>query len=94
MIVPGSPGLFQVLYLGSDILSEGKKGTDLTDSLMACLRDNSISNVQVSSAVFDGAYFNVGVHKLLRDALGLSESQLPIVWDWMHHAALSGQFSC
>ena len=92
-MVPGSPGLMQTIYLPSDILSEGKTGDDLTNSIISCLKNNEISSVQVSSCCFDGAYFNVGVHKLLPEAMGLSESQLNINWDWMHHAALTGLFS-
>ena len=90
VLVPDSHQLIQSVFLSAPVLHQGKTGKALTESITQCLAEAGIKGHQVSSAAFDGAYFNCHVDQYLREELKLDEESLPCVWDWMHSAGLSG----
>ena len=88
VIVPGSENLIVSISIGQDLLKSGKTGALLTESIIKTLVDNLIKSDQLSSLVWDGAYFSVHVDDLLRVYLGRSQESLPAHWDWMHKCGL------
>ena len=90
VLVPDSHQLIQSVFLSAPVLHQGKTGKELTESITQCLAETGIKGHQISSAAFDGAYFNCHVDQYLREELELDEESLPCVWDWMHSAGLSG----
>ena len=88
VVVPDSQMLIESISLGQDVLTEGKSGDLLVKSINEQLMKHQISSEQISSGVFDGAYFHVGVHKLLRTYHNRSENSLHFVWDPMHKLGL------
>ena len=67
----------------------GKTAMRLTESIVDCLKENNIKPNQLSSGCFDGLYIKFGIPDLLRESLGLTEEQLPIMWDPMHKLGLA-----
>ena len=89
MIVPGSPNLIESLYLKSDVLVDGKTAVLLKDSIVNCLEENKIRADQISSGCVDGLYIKFGIPDILRESLGVTEAQLPVMWDAMHRLGLA-----
>ena len=88
VIVPSSENLIVSISIGQDLLKTGKTGPLLTQSINKTLSDNKIKSDQLSSMVWDGAYFGVHVDDLMRDYHGRSPESLPAHWDWMHKCGL------
>ena len=81
--------MIETLYLKSDILMNGKTAVRLTESIVDCLEENKIKANQVSSCCADGLYIKFGVPDILRESLGVTEEQLPFMWDPMHKLGLT-----
>ena len=81
--------MIESLYLKSDILMNGKTAVRLTESIVDCLEENKIKPNQLSSCCVDGLYIKFGIPDILRESLGVTEEQLPVMWDPMHKLGLS-----
>ena len=88
VVVPDSQMLIESISLGQDVLTEGKTGELQVKSINEQLVKHQINLEQLSSGLFDGAYFHVGVHQLLRNYHNRSEKSLHFVWDPMHKLGL------
>ena len=67
----------------------GKTAVRLTESIVDCLEENHIKPSQLSSCCVDGLYIKFGVAGHLREKLGVTEEQLPFMWDPMHRLGLA-----
>ena len=80
--------MIECLHLGSEILMNGKTAERLTESIVECLKKNLIQPSQLSSCCTDGLYIKFGIPDILRDSLGMTENELPFMWDPMHKLGL------
>ena len=87
-IVPDSPNLIVSISIGQDLLQSGKTGALLTEGINNILIENKINSEQLSSMVWDGAYFAVHVDDIFRDLHNRTSTSLPAWWDWMHKCGL------
>ena len=53
-----------------------------------------ITNDQISSFAWDGAYFHCHVDQLLRNDMGRTVESLPCSHDWMHVCGLVDKHLC
>ena len=89
VVVPDSDGLIQTIFLGADILKDGKSGSALTKSICDCLVNHGIKPSQLPSFVFDGAYIKSHVDEELRKEFDHNADQVPVWWVWLHVCGLS-----
>lgn len=81
-IVPESPNLLNVIYLGQPVV-KNHDGPGISESISNELTDWGIKGTQVEGGSFDGQYFHLSVPDHLREKMNLSE-QFLCTWDPMH----------
>ena len=81
-IIPESPNLLNVIYLGQPVV-KNHDGFGISESINTELNNWEITNEQLEGGSFDGQYFHLGVPSHLREQMNLSD-KFVCTWDPMH----------